>query len=100
MFFSDNYLCFELILEEIFKYNKMTKLQVRAFLYNLGCFAILFISFRYLIEQYTNLSGFWIPMTAFLLGTFLAPKFQTAKTKDGEKLFMSWLFVKGIKEIG
>lgn len=77
----------------------MTKLQVRAFLYNLGCFAILFISFRYLVEEYTNLSGLWIPMTAFVAGTFLAPKFQAAKTKDGEKLFMSWLFVKGIKEI-
>jgi hypothetical protein len=39
-------------------------------------------------------------MTAFIAGTLLAPKFQAAKTKDGEKLFMSWLFVKGIKEIG
>ena len=84
----------------VFKFNKMTKLQVRAFLYNLGCFAILFISFRYLIEQYTNLKGLWIPIPAFVLGTFLAPKFQAAKTKNGEKLFMSWLFVKGIKEIG
>lgn len=78
----------------------MTKLQVRAFLYNLGCFAILFIAFRYLVEQYTSLSGFLIPMTAFIAGTLLAPKFQAAKTRDGEKLFMSWLFVKGIKEIG
>jgi len=100
MAFSENFMDFQLILKTEFKYTKMTKLQVRAFLYNLGCFAILFILFRYLVEQYTSLSGFWIPMTAFLLGTFLAPKFQAAKTKDGEKLFMSWLFVKGIKEIG
>jgi hypothetical protein len=78
----------------------MSKLQVRAFLYNLGCFAILFITFRYLIAQYTSLSGIWISITAFVVGTLLAPKFQAAKTKDGEKLFMSWLFVKGIKEIG
>lgn len=78
----------------------MTKLQVKAFLYNLGCFAVLFISFRYLIEEYSGLSGIWISLLAFVLGTFLAPKFQAAKTKSGEKLFMSWLFVKGIKEIG
>ncbi|CAN1562576.1 hypothetical protein MCETHM1_02725 [Flavobacteriaceae bacterium] len=78
----------------------MSKLQVRAFLYNLGCFAILFVSFRYLVEQYTNLTGFWIPMSAFVIGTLLSPKFQAAKTKDGEKLFMSWLFIKGVKEIG
>jgi hypothetical protein len=78
----------------------MTKLQVRAFLYQLGCFAILFVGFRYLVGTYTGLTGFWVPLTAFALGTILAPKFQAAKTKDGEKLFMSWIFIKGIKEIG
>ena len=77
----------------------MTKLQVRAFLYQLGCFAILFISLQFLIDKYTQLSGLWIPMTAFVLGTILAPKFQAVKTKDGEKLFMKWMFVKGIKDI-
>ncbi|TRX22164.1 hypothetical protein FNW25_04345 [Flavobacterium franklandianum] len=78
----------------------MTKLQVRAFLYQLGGFGILFILFRFLIGSYTNLEGFWIPMTAFVIGTILSPKFQAAKTKEGEKLFMSWLFIKGVKEIG
>lgn len=78
----------------------MTKLQVRAFLYQLGCFAILFVSIRFLLTAYTQLSGLWIPFTAFALGTILAPKFQAIKTKYGEKLFMSWLFLKGVKEIG
>lgn len=78
----------------------MTKLQVRAFLYQLGCFAILFFGFRYLVGTYTGLTGFWIPLTAFALGTILAPKFQAAKTKDGEKLFMSWIFLKGVRIIG
>jgi hypothetical protein len=77
----------------------MTKLQVRAFLYQLGCFAILFISLQFLIDKYTQLSGLWIPMTAFVVGTILAPKFQAVKTKDGEKLFMKWMFVKGVKDI-
>ena len=77
----------------------MTKLQLRAFIYQLGCFAILFISFRYLIFKYTNLSGLFVPFTAFVVGTILSPKFQAVKTRDGEKLFMSWLFVKGIKEL-
>jgi len=45
------------------------------------------------------LTGLWIPFTAFALGTLLSPKFQAAKTRDGEKLFMSWIFIKGIKEI-
>ena len=77
----------------------MTKLQVRAFLYQLGCFAILFISLQFLIDKYTQLSGLWIPMTAFVVGTILAPKFQAVKTKDGEKLFMKWMFIKGVKDI-
>jgi hypothetical protein len=77
----------------------MTKLQVRAFLYQLGCFAILFISFRYLVGRYTNLTGFWIPLTAFVVGTILSPKFQAIKTKNGERLFMKWMFVKGIKDM-
>ncbi|PWA05056.1 hypothetical protein [Flavobacterium psychrotolerans] len=77
----------------------MNKLQVRAFIFNLLSFIILFVGFRYLVEKYTNLSGFWIPLTAFVIGTILAPKFQAVKTNDGEKLFMKWMFLKGIKEI-
>lgn len=78
----------------------MTKLQVRAFLFQLGCFAILFTLFRYLVGHYTNLTGYWVPLTAFAVGTLLSPKFQAVKTKDGEKLFMKWIFIKEIKEIG
>ncbi len=77
----------------------MTKLQLRAFLYQLGSFAILFIAFRYLIFTYTNLTGLFIPFTAFVVGTIFSPKFQAVKTREGEKLFMSWLFIKGIKEL-
>jgi hypothetical protein len=66
----------------------------------MGCFAILFISFRYLVGTYANLTGIWISLTAFVAGTILSPKFQAVKTKDGEKLFMKWIFVKGIKVLG
>jgi hypothetical protein len=51
------------------------------------------------VDEYTNLTGFWIPITAFVIGTLLAPKFQVIATKDGEKMFMKWIFIKGIKEI-
>jgi len=78
----------------------MSKLQIRAFLYQLGCFAILFILGRFLVATYTALTGLWIPMTAFIVATLISPKFQAVKTKDGEKLFMKWIFIKGIKEIG
>lgn len=77
----------------------MTKLQVKAFVFQLLCFAVLFILSRIVVDKYSNLSGLWIPVTAFVVSTILAPKFQAAKTNEGEKLYMKWLFIKGIKEI-
>ncbi|MCL9808808.1 hypothetical protein [Flavobacterium luminosum] len=75
--------------------NKKTK----AFIYNFLGFAVFFFTARYLIGNYTNLEGWWIPLTAFVVGTILAPKFQTVSTREGEKLFMKWIFVKGLKEL-
>ncbi|MFK7050493.1 MULTISPECIES: hypothetical protein [Flavobacterium] len=75
--------------------NKKTK----AFLYNFLSFAVFFFSTRYLVTQYANLSGWWIPMTAFVVSTILAPKFQSVVTRDGEKIFMKWIFIKGVKII-
>lgn len=73
--------------------------KTKAFLYNFIGFAIIFFLVRYLVGTYTHLQGFWIPLTAFAVGTLLAPKFQTVRTNEGEKLFMKWIFSKGIKEI-
>ena len=77
----------------------MSKLQLKAFILQLICFATLFILSRFLIEKYTGLTGYFIPITAFVVSTLVSPKFQAIKTNNGEKLFMKWLFVKGIKEI-
>ncbi|TGD59419.1 hypothetical protein [Flavobacterium humi] len=73
--------------------------KTKSFLYNFIGFAIIFFTARYLIATFTHLDGYWLPLTAFVAGTLLAPKFQTVQTKDGEKLFMSWLFIRGFKEI-
>lgn len=73
--------------------------KTKALLYNLVCFAIIFVAVRFLLALYTHLSGLWLPLTAFVIGTILAPKFQAVTTKDGEKVFMKWLFIKGIKEV-
>ena len=73
--------------------------KVKAFLYNLICFAILFILFRFLIDKYTNLTGLFVPLTALVIGTLTSPKFQAVRTKDGEKIFMRWLVLKGVREV-
>ena len=74
-------------------------LQTKAFVYQLMCFAALFILSRYLIDAYTNLTGFWIPITAFVVATLLSPKFQAIRTNEGMKLYMKWLFIKGVREV-
>jgi hypothetical protein len=51
------------------------------------------------VERYTGLTDFLDSITAFIVGTILSPKFKAVK-KDGEKLFMKWIFIKDVKEIG
>lgn len=77
----------------------MSKLQIKALVYQLLCFAALFFLTRFIVDEFTNVNGMWIPVTAFVVGTLLSPKFQAVKTKQGEKMFMSWLFVKGVREV-
>ncbi len=77
----------------------MSKLKFRALLLQLTCFAPLFFIFHYLISSYLTLSGFWIPVCASIIATILAPKFQTIRTREGEKMYMKWLFSKEVKEI-
>ena len=74
-------------------------LKVKAFILQLISFATLFIIVRFLLASYTNLEGMWISITAFVVGTIMAPQFQAVKSKDGEKLFMKWIFMKDVKEI-
>jgi hypothetical protein len=75
----------------------MTNKQ-KALLYNLICFAALFIIVRLLLGIYSGLSGVWLPLTSFVVSTILAPKFTAVSTLDGDKIFMKWMFIKGIKK--
>lgn len=74
-------------------------LKTKAFLYQLISFALVFIPFRIAIDYFTDLERFWPPFFAFLATLLLAPKFQVAKTNEGEQLFMKWIFIKGVKKI-
>uniref|UniRef100_UPI00404AA73B hypothetical protein n=1 Tax=Flavobacterium sp. TaxID=239 RepID=UPI00404AA73B len=75
--------------------NKKTK----AFVYNFLSFTALYIPALMLIEKFTSLEGFMVSITAFVFSLVLGPKFQYLKTNDSEKIFVKWLFVKGIKEV-
>lgn len=73
--------------------------QAKAFIYNFLGFAAFFLPSYYLIKSFTGLTGFWIPITAFVISTILAPKFQAIKTNEGEKLFMKWILSREVKEL-
>jgi hypothetical protein len=73
--------------------------KLKAILYNFLGFAPFFLLTYFLVMEFTGLEGLFIPLTAFVVSTILAPKFQAVKYHGEEKIFMKWIFIKGIKEI-
>ncbi len=71
--------------------------KTKSFIYNLIGFGTLFFLFIYLFGKVIPLESFWVKLIAFVVATVLSPKFQAVRTKDGERLFMKWIFIKGIK---
>jgi len=75
--------------------NKKTKALVYQFL----SFAILFIIARVVIENFTGVTGFWIPAIAAVASTILSPQFKALQTPQGLKLYVNWIFMKEPKEV-
>ena len=73
--------------------------KTKALIFNFIGFALLFVIMRIVVGKFTNLTGFWLPITSAVVASILAPKFQAVRTNEGEKIFMKWLFIKGVKEI-
>jgi hypothetical protein len=73
--------------------------KTKALIYNFLSFLAFFLPLLVLIQSFTGLTGIWIPITAGVVATLLAPKFQAIKTPQGERLFMKWIVIKGTKEI-
>jgi hypothetical protein len=75
------------------------KKSYKALLYNFLGFAPIFLLLYYLILEFTWLIGLWVPITSFVVSTIVSPKFQAVKYMGEEKIFMRWLFIKGVKEV-
>jgi hypothetical protein len=73
--------------------------KTKALLYNLLSFGILFVSIRYIAMNYIILADLMKSLTAFVIATLLAPKFQAGNVAGTEKIFMRWIFLKGVKEV-
>ena len=75
--------------------NKKTK----AFLYNFLGFTPIFLLIYFTVARFSRFDGFWVPLIAGVVSTIIAPKFQAIKVHGDEKIFMKWLFIKGVKEV-
>lgn len=75
------------------------KKSTKALLFNFLCFAPIYVLAYFALKNFTNLTGYWIPVTSFVVTTILAPRFQAGRIHGEDKLFMRWLFIKGVKEI-
>jgi len=73
--------------------------KVKSFIYNFTGFSFFYIPAYLLVMNYSHLQGLWIACTAFMVSLILAPKFQAIKTHEGEKIFMKWIFISGVKEV-
>ena len=72
----------------------------KALLYNFLGFALIYLMVYFGIKvAVPNIVWYWIPISAAIAGTFIAPKFQAIKSNGVEKLFMKFIFLKGIREI-
>ena len=73
--------------------------KVKAFLYNFLGFALFFTIVYFLVVKFSGATGLWIPLISGVAASLLTPKFQVVKYMGEEKLFMKWMFIKGVREI-
>ncbi len=75
------------------------KPKYKAFLFNFIGFALLFVIIRSIMWFLLSSDSIYLAIVAAVLASVLSPKFAVTRTKEGEKLFMKWVFIKGVKEV-
>jgi hypothetical protein len=71
----------------------------KAFVYNLLAFVFFYCLSYFMLYTFTQVKGLWLPLISAVVTTILTPKFQYSREAGGDKIYMSWLFFKGIKEV-
>lgn len=76
--------------------------KTKAFLFNFICFGLIFVTLRLGVMNYffPEASPAVGAIASGIIAIFISPRFAAIPTDTGEKLFMKWIFVKGIKKIG
>lgn len=73
--------------------------KVKAFFYNFISFAPVYLVSYFFIVRFNLLEGIFIPIVSAVLSFLLSPKFQVVSTNNGDKIYMKWLFKKGVREV-
>lgn len=81
------------------KITKVMSKKNKVFIAQFLSFAFLFIVGRYGIEFITGSDSIWISLGAAVFATVLAPQFKVFDTQEGQKVYMRWIFIKGVKEL-
>ena len=75
------------------------KPKFKAFLFNFIGFAVLFVIIRSIMWFLLSSDSIFLAIVAAVMASILSPKFAVTRTIEGEKLFMKWVFIKGVKEV-
>tara|TARA_R110000868_G_scaffold222573_1_gene474443 strand:- start:8694 stop:8924 length:231 start_codon:yes stop_codon:yes gene_type:complete len=75
------------------------QLKHKALVLNFIGFATIFIFLRWFVMDFFSINHLLKSILSAILATILSPKFAVIKARDGLKLVMKWVFIKGFKEL-
>jgi hypothetical protein len=75
------------------------KPKFKALVFNFIGFAFIFLIFRLSIGYFFEFNRILMALVSALAATILAPKFVAVRSSKTQKIFMKWIFIKGIREL-
>lgn len=75
------------------------KTKTKALFYNFVGFAPIFFISYVLLLSFTELERPFPAIISAVITFVLAPKFQVVNSQGKDRLFMKWIFQKGVKEL-
>jgi len=75
--------------------KKKTKIFIAQFI----CFALFFLIARIVFSYFFGEATIWGSLAGGFLAIVASPQFKIFNTDKGEKVYMRWIFMKGVKEL-
>ncbi len=75
------------------------KPKYKALIFNFIGFAFIFLTVRFTLGYFLVFSHLLMALVAAIAATILAPKFMAVQNPKARKVFMKWIFIRGIREV-